>query len=359
MSTRGGEFKVLDFGRPDHTGWGVYGRFPDGRLLLMSIEMNEDWKTQPFQIFYPRSRTHLWTYDLKSGRLTEIAHKQRLGPFYQPAAILPGGDRLLATVVLDGKEVLHQIELDGRNPRALTGKGEYVYGVALSPDGKRIAFHANYRIGVMNTDGSGRVEAAAAPGMLHFGPQWSPDGQWLCYQVCDSKNDPGHDWSDVWIVRPDGRGQRGLTSGYAAWFAASFGRRENPGSGSNVPRWSPDGREILFNRRTPGARPPWKYQVGRPDRDHFNRELLPEQATGGTWLCAVNPATGEQREVTAPGEGRWDFRGEWSADGKRILFCRAGVGENPGLWIVGRDGSGERMLTMGVNGQGADHPRWL
>src|SRR5690348_13373069 len=41
--------RVFDFGRPTHTGWGVYDLFRDGRrAVLMSIEMNEDWKTKPF-----------------------------------------------------------------------------------------------------------------------------------------------------------------------------------------------------------------------------------------------------------------------------------------------------------------------
>ena len=358
MRTDGSGLKVFDFTKPNHSGWGVYAFFRDGRALLLSIERNPDWDTKAFQEFYAKSRTHLWICDLKSGRLTEIADKDRVAPFYQPAALLPSEDRLLVTASINGKEVLHAIDLDGRNPRPLTSPDEYVYGVALSPDAKRVAFHANYRIVGMNIDGTGRVDVAGKRGMLYFGPQWSHDGQWLSFQVCDGRKDPGHDWSDVWIARPDGRDATALTNGYGAWFAASYGKPDNPGSGSNIPKWSPNGH-LLYNRRLPDSRPPWKYNPHRPDTNHFNRDFLPDQARGGSELWAVDVRTRKHQRITTPGAGLWDFRGEWSPDGRRILHCRAAVGANPSLRVVDRDGRNGRHLTDGIDGYGADHPRWI
>jgi Tol biopolymer transport system component len=55
----------------------------------------------------------------------------------------------------------------------------------------------------------------------------------------------------------------------------------------------------------------------------------------------------------------WDFYADWSEVGKRILFCRAAVGEAPCVWIMDSDGNHHRMLTQGVNKQGATHPRWV
>ncbi|MFN7925958.1 MAG: hypothetical protein U0Q16_38020 [Bryobacteraceae bacterium] len=355
----GSALRVYDFGRPTHMGWGPYAFFRDGRALLLSIEMTDDWKTKPFQVYYPNSRTHLWICDLRSGKLTEIAHKERIAPFYQPAALLPSEDRLLVTVSIQGKEVLYSMDLDGAHARRLTDPGEYVYGIAASPDGRRLAFHANYRIATMNTDGGGRVEVAGERGQLHFGPQWSPDGQWLCWQVCEPKTDPGHDWSDLWIGRPGGGDNRRLTNGMSLWFAASYGKPDNPGGGSNVPKWSPDGTEIVFARRSAGAKPPWEFQNARPDTTHFNRDFKPESAHGGTQLCAIESRSSRIRELTPATEGTWDFRGEWSPDGKQLLFCRAGIGENPAICVILGDGSAAKMLTRGIDGQGADHPRWL
>jgi len=48
-----------------------------------------------------------------------------------------------------------------------------------------------------------------------------------------------------------------------------------------------------------------------------------------------------------------------SPDGRLIAFCRAETGGAPGLWVMRADGSGQRLLTRGLEDRGADHPRWL
>ena len=55
----------------------------------------------------------------------------------------------------------------------------------------------------------------------------------------------------------------------------------------------------------------------------------------------------------------WDFRSSESPDGKQIVFCRAGVGEVPAVWIMDADGKNARPITRGLDDLGADHPRWL
>lgn len=356
LRTDGTGWRVYEFNRPNEIGWGVSGFFDGRRALVTSIERNPDWDTKSFYEYYARSQTHIWILDVATGKITEIAQHDRVAPFYQVAALLPNEKGLLVTASINGKEVLYRIDLDGKRPRALTGPDEYVYGVALSPDATRVAFHANYRIQTMNVDGASRKEVAGERGMIYFGPQWSPNGDWLSYQVCDGKLDPGHDWSALWIARPDGSERRRLTQDAELWFGASYGSRDNPGGGSNIPRWSPGG-ELLFARRLPGAKVPWEFQANRPDTTHFNRDFKPELARGGTHLCAVDPSNGRVREVTPATEGQWDFRGEWSSDGRSILFCRAGVGENPAIWLA--EGSRAHFLTRGINNRGADHPRWL
>jgi len=48
-----------------------------------------------------------------------------------------------------------------------------------------------------------------------------------------------------------------------------------------------------------------------------------------------------------------------SPDGKRIVFCRAKVGQPPAIWVADSDGANEQLLTRGFDDLGADHPRWL
>jgi TolB protein len=142
------------------------------------------------------------------------------------------------------------------------------------------------------------------------------------------------------------------------WFAATYGDPATRGGGSNVPAWMPDGT-ILFPRRAPGSKVAWDYQAGRPDADHFNRDYRPELARGGTDIRRLDPADGSQVSLTGAREGRWDFRAVPSAGGRLIAFCRAETGKPPGLWVMRADGSAQRLLTSGIEGRGADHPRWV
>ena len=114
----------------------------------------------------------------------------------------------------------------------------------------------------------------AQPDHLCFGTSWSPDGNWILYQDCHYKTDPGHDWSDICIGRPDGSENRILTKGQSQWFAAAYGNLKRHGDGSNMPQWCPDGR-ILYTRKLPGSQTAWQFQSHRPDTDHFNRDYKP------------------------------------------------------------------------------------
>lgn len=142
------------------------------------------------------------------------------------------------------------------------------------------------------------------------------------------------------------------------WFAATYGNPTNRGGGSNLPAWTPDG-QILFPRRSPGAKVPWEYQTNRPDVDHFNRDFKPEAARGGVQINRINPAAGRINSLTPETPSVWDFRASASDDGKSIVFCRAETGGVPGLWVMDADGRHARLLTRGIDDKGADHPRWL
>ncbi len=359
MNSDGTGFHLFDFHRANEVGFGIYGFFADGHhALMLSIEKNEDWKTKSFYEYYPKSRTHIWKCDLRTGRLTELATKERIAPFYAPCGIVPGEKRILVSINQNGSESLYSMNLDGTGAVRLTKPGEYVYGVSISHDGKRVAFHADYRIYTMGIDGTNRTEVAGRNGWIYFGTSWAPDDSMVLFQVCNPAETPGHDWSDIWIGRPDGSEIKALTTGASAWFDASYGTKTNPGRGSIMPKWAPDGSGILYSRRIPGSVLPWQDAVGRKDTDHFNRDFRPDLATGGTQICSVNPRTGVSAPITHCNPPSWEFRPDWSPDSKKILFCRAAVGENPVIWVVDRDGSNERKLTDG-NGNGGEFPRWL
>jgi Tol biopolymer transport system component len=363
INADGSGLRHLEFKVADQVTWQPGPFLSDGRrVIFLSMEARRDGPGRPFAEYYHKTPTHLWLYDLERDSLTEIATRNRLAVFYTPA-LLVSDDRLLVQVVRDQGGQIFSMNLDGSDAREFTHLGEGLpYGMSLSPDGRRVAYHLaspqGYQIWTSNTQGGERIRVAAHPDHLYFGPSWSPDGQWLVFQDCHVKADRGHDWCDLYLARPDGSEGRLLTEGQAMWFDATYGNPKKRGGGSNLAHWTRDG-QILFPRRLPGSKVPWEFQTQRPDTDHFNRDFKPELARGGTEVCRLDPRTGSVTRLTQSAPPVWDFRTSDSADGRYVAFCRAEVGGLPALWVMDADGTNPRRLTRGLEDQGTEHPRWL
>jgi len=363
INADGTGLRYLEFDVPNQATWQPAGFFSDGcRVLFLSMEPRRDGPGRPFEEYYTQTPTHLWIYHLDSGSLEELATRDRMAPFYTPQLLL-GDQRLLVQVVRNQVGQTYSMNLDGTDAREFTRAGEGLpYGLSLSPDRRRVAWHiaspAGYQIWTSDTVGSNRIKVAGQPGHLYFGPVWSPDGNWLAFQDCRPDSDPGHDWSDVCVARPDGTELRPLTQGGAMWFGATYGYPGNRGGGSNIVAWTRDGA-ILFPRRLPGSKVAWEFQSQRPDTDHFNRDYKPGLARGGTTICRLDPRDGSITPLTHSNPPVWDFRASESFDGRWMVFCRAATGAAPSIWIMNAKGERPRQITSGVDDRGADHPRWL
>jgi TolB protein len=103
----------------------------------------------------------------------------------------------------------------------------------------------------------------------------------------------------------------------------------------SAPRWSPDGRRIVFSGSTGGEQPPV------------------------TRVFVVSADGSGLRALTEPPAGAQDLDPSWSPDGKRIVFDRrftspivraAGAPPRPlvpALYVIGADGNGQKLLTRG------------
>jgi TolB protein len=362
MNADGTGLHIFDFKVPDQVTWQPGPFFSDGkRVVFLSMEQRRDGPGRPFEEYYTQTPTHLWVYDVESKTLKEIVTRDRLAVFYTPA-LLVSDERILVQVVRNKVGQIFSMNLDGSDAKGFTRAGEGLpYGLSLSPDRKRVAFHLaspqGYQIWTSDITGGNRTRIVAHPDSLFFGPVWSPDGKWLAYLDCHYKQDPGHDWADVCVAAVDGEERRSLTSGQAHWFGATYGGPKTRGGGSNMLAWTRDG-DILFSRKQPHSKVPWEYQPNRPDTDHFNRDFKPEAARGGTEICRLK-LDGTERHLTSSGAGVWDLRASESPDGKQVVFCRAGTGEPLAVWIMDRDGRNQRLLSKGLEDAGADQPRWM
>jgi Tol biopolymer transport system component len=102
-------------------------------------------------------------------------------------------------------------------------------------------------------------------------------------------------------------------------------------SNASDPRWSPSGRELVFNRLT-------------------SRDL------SEVWRSNANGSG--LRRLTS---GHSDAEADWSPDGKQLVFVRIEHDASPAarsaLWTIRRDGSGLRLLLRTRMG-GARDPEW-
>jgi len=285
--------------------------------------------------------------------------------FSRLSDFIENGRRLLTYSNYEGIMTLTETNLDGSEPDIKLKKQGYGYCVTICPDGIHAAYHItgipghnSYEIFVIDLSTGEEDLLASDPDHLNFGPEWSPDGEWVLYQSCAFRHDPGHERSDLIITRRDAAEYRILTSSRDHWFATSYGSPETRGGGSNIPKWSPDGRVVTYTRLLPGSRTAWQYRAGLPDRDHFNRDYRPGEARGGTEICTIDPETRETNVLTHDDPPIWNWRTEWSPDSKRILLSRAAVGQPSEVWVMDVQDGGMRFVTRGYRSIGADFARF-
>ena len=131
-------------------------------------------------------------------------------------------------IAFAGRAGLSVIRPDGTGLRVLphTEGGEYP---SWSPDGSRIAFNSNltgdHVMYIAQADGSKVVDLSRAGEGWQV--DWSPDGRSILFT---SHRDYPDNYTDVYVMRPDGSAVRRLTHDRAY-----------------TPAWSPDGDNIVFS----------------------------------------------------------------------------------------------------------------
>jgi Tol biopolymer transport system component len=282
-------------------------------------------------------------------------------------AFSPDG-RWLAAVRYQGLARIYVMRADGGEPRAVTDREGFVYGVAWTPSGQ-LVFSADYdgsgpylwrldptatvaeRVpGIeggarLPTIGGGKLvfenetidvnlwrrrlgsaeqaQAWAGSTFTDRQPSVSPDG----HTVAFSSNRSGN-W-EIWLADSDGREARALTSSVgqnAAW-----------------PRWSADGRLLAFTCRRDGATHVYLVETGggrlrrltdtggdesRPSFSRDGRSVYFAASDGRTsqvWKAPVE-RIGPRRQVTRDG----GFEALEAPDGRTLYFTKDR--EASGLW---------------------------
>ena len=148
-----------------------------------------------------------------------------------PAKAAPSEAGRLIAFEDDGD--LYVISSNGTGRRQLTEGFADDHDIAWSPDGRRLAFVRDIRVGmdrgdwvtrpviyVVGVDGSGLLRLSPRRVLFDEDPMWSPNGR----QIVFTRNVRSDTLGDIWLMNADGTGARRLTR-HVGWIAIRRGRR--------------------------------------------------------------------------------------------------------------------------------------
>ncbi len=190
----------------------------------------------------------------------------------------------------------------------------------------RIAFrrylndeHTRGAIFTVNPDGSGeRQIPRAARNVVYTEPDWSPNGRWIVYNSWPENDE---DASRILKIRANGRHLTRLSQSCTDNCVSD-----------GFPAWSPDGRQIAFERR---------FMPSDPDDFNWLIAIFVMQADGTEPI----QITHQGETADDPNRSR-DHAPAWSPSGDRLVFERYSLDHRHGaIFTVAADGSNARRIT--------------
>ena len=203
-------------------------------------------------------------------------------------AYSPDGRKVVFESNRDGNWELYLLDLKSSKIQRLTDNSASDRQAAWSPNGQELVFQRSrrgkgthlYRMSIKDREAE---PIRTYPGEVS-NPHWSPDGKWIAF-TSDRDGQP-----EVYIIQLESGRELRITEGEHRSIA---------------PRWSPDGRRLLYFSRSASA--------GR--HDDISMAFLAEDPV------TVLALQGQPRSLTQT-KGH-EFVPAWSPDGKRWVHARS------------------------------------
>jgi Tol biopolymer transport system component len=304
---------------------------PDGRGIIHSSNRG--------------GATNIWFAPIGRGRPVRLT--TGAGPDEAPTI---AADGTIAFVNSRWRNSLEAHDLAGGATRTLAVHAPFLWGPAISPDGREVAFSQGEADGswhiwsVPFDGGQARQLASTEAGEVY--PRWSSDGSYVLFNTWTEPRRlgrvsahggalsaptllsfNGEGTAAFADIAPDGRRiafSRAESSGERVYVGSADGgasARLTP-SPAAIPRWSPDGSWIAFA----GTR----------------------SFSGGIFVVRADGTA--ERRLTA--EGGWPV---WWPDGRQIGYLAIGPGGDQQIRVTTIDG-GEPRTISGINLLGTNHP---
>jgi Tol biopolymer transport system component/serine/threonine protein kinase len=319
---------------------------PDGGMIAF-VAGNSEFAVGPYPWVSIASLGNagpsaIWVVPARGGEPTRITEGTSLNT---SPVWMPDHRALLYISNRDGARDVYRVELDGRGrpasapQRVTTGLGAHT--ISLSRDGRLMAY-SNFRVvanvwSVTRADGAERPTLEATPvtrgAQSVEGLALSPDGKWLAF---DSDRTGNH---HIFTVPADGGEAKQLTMGAVDEF---------------MPHWSPDAKQIAFhaftrdlarrleivsadggagvpvtnaprNQRRPAWSPDGRALVFDAGGNTANDVYFIERAADSGWTAP--------RRLTSGSSARW------SPNGRSIVYVRP-----DGIWITTAEGGAGRQV---------------
>ena len=255
----------------------------------------------------------------------------------------------------DGATEIYVMDADGGNVRRLTADGMRKDEIAISPDGRKVAYAARgtgkWQIFTIDIDGTDRRQLTDN-GRDNWRPSFSPDGRTLVYF---SSVSGGND--EIYIMSEDGGNGQRLTDNSVM---------------DVLPVFTPDGMKIIFDSNRSG-----RYQLHVMNSDGSDPQQLtfdtalklyhdvgPDGAriattyggqfiqdyggsgmygyVAGGRIATLNMSDGDLRLLTDPGAD--NDKPVYNPAGNKIAFSSNRDGQWE-IYVMNADGSGQTRLT--------------
>src|SRR5262249_55528577 len=230
--------------RTSFAGWS-----PDGRqaIIHQSWESPENGAWEDKHGAWRFSAEHwlldIILLDMETKKTTNLTAVERVS-FYNAGLKFWPEKQFSFSAMIDGQLRPFRMDRDGKNKKPVSAGPGFIYGASPSPDGKRIAYHRDYRLYLADADGR-NAQPVKDDHPFHFIEIWSPTGEWLEYLSGEHYNCHPH------LIRPDGTGLRKLADrgGYRGVIQPIDKGGDGHSERSDTPTWSRDGKWLYYTAK--------------------------------------------------------------------------------------------------------------